>query len=76
MGPLKPLALALGVLGAAVGFAACFHDAPFKNGEIACSTDPNRPCPTGSFCIDNYCIHADLAAHDAGADLDAEDAGD
>jgi len=62
---LKKIGIALALFGALTGFVACFHDASFKDGEIACSTDPNRLCPGGSYCIDGYCSHADLAHADA-----------
>lgn len=62
---MKALVTALVIAGVAVGYAACFHEADFENGTITCSTDTKKPCPGGSYCIDNYCIRPDLLRVDA-----------
>ena len=45
------VALAVAV---ALAIGACFTLNP-ANGTIACSDDPNRPCPSGYSCIQGRC---------------------
>jgi hypothetical protein len=59
--------IALAVVACAV---ACFSVGTFADGTIHCSTDPARPCPSGSACVQGFCFHVapDLGVGDlAGA---------
>jgi hypothetical protein len=65
----------LGLALVALALAACFTTDTFVDGELACSDDPNRPCPGSAVCIQGACWHhpdlgiADLAGLSGLSDL-------